>query len=126
MRPIETTTAGRRHWMKWKSLLLLTALMAGAAQADTLEKYEMVGRLPDGRAVHRVEVERKWDRNHYLYIVDKADVTNTYSVSSGKSSYNEVVQSTGYIPDNPAMARYFALIDAEIARLEARQKLLEK
>ena len=112
--------------MKLKLLLVVAALMSGVAQADTLEKYELVGRLPDGRAVHRVEVEREWDRNHFLYIVDKADVTNNYSVSNGKSSYNEVVQSTSYTPDNEAMAKYFALIDAEIARLKARQKQLEQ
>ena len=111
--------------MKWKPLLLIAALMSGAAQADELGNVEQVGKLPDGRMVNLVVVKDRGflQNNHYVYFIDRADVSNNYTVSTGKSSRNDVQTA---FPDNPAMTKYFALIDAEIARLEAHQKELTR
>ena len=81
--------------MKLKTLLLATALLSPLAMAgeDRVmpETEKVVGKLADGRVVKQVEIYRSWDKNHFVYFIDKADVTNNYSVSSGKTTRLETL-----------------------------------
>lgn len=46
-----------------------------------------MGRLPDGRQVHRIEVKTGLlQSNHFVYYVDRADTTVNYEEKVGKSS----------------------------------------
>lgn len=65
---------------------------AEAINARNAQNPVKVGTLPDGRALNMIEIAiPDSDRKHYVYFINKADVTTNYSVQAGKTSFNQPV-----------------------------------
>ena len=65
----------------------------------SLDSPELIGTLPDGRAVNRVEINKEGDYyHHYVYFVDNATVSANQSVPYGKSRANKPMISLPAAP----------------------------
>lgn len=65
----------------------------------SLESPELIGTLPDGRAVNRVAISKEGDYyHHYVYFVDNATVSANQSVPYGKSRENRPMISLPAAP----------------------------
>lgn len=96
----------------------------------SLEKPELIGTLPDGRAVNRAAIQKEGEYDlHYVYFVDNATVSLNHSIPNGKSTINRTLVS---LPTDPTAEEIIAaaerikkeqvdLDEAEFERL--KQKL---
>jgi hypothetical protein len=57
---------------------------------SSLSNPDLVGKLADGRSIHRVVVVMPGANahNHYVYFVDNATVSSNYAVQEGKVTVN--------------------------------------
>lgn len=59
---------------------------AAAINSESLSAPIKVGNLPDGREVRRVKLAiENSEHSHYIYYIDRADVTTNQSVQNGKT-----------------------------------------
>lgn len=93
---------------------------------------QLIVRLPDGRAVNRIEIKIPGRYSHYVYFVDGATTTVNYGESHGKTSSMETRVS---LPANPSASQVIEAAEqiksqqlaadkADLARL--KQKLGEQ
>ncbi|AND74956.1 hypothetical protein pf16_33 [Pseudomonas phage pf16] len=83
--------------------LLAAVLLTGCesqegAQFKTQRNAEhptVVAKLPDGREVKRIKVVNADMHDHYVYFIERADVSTNYKVSQGKTTRNEATSSFG-------------------------------
>lgn len=83
--------------------LLVAALLVGCESKQEAEwktqrsatHPDVVATLPDGREVKRIEVVNPNTHNHFVYFIERADVTTNHEVSSGKTTRNQVTSSFG-------------------------------
>jgi len=92
----------RNETMKRYILPLLAALFLSGCESATDAQFKtqrsaqyptVVAKLSDGREVKRIVVVNAGAHDHYVYFIDRADVTNNQAVSAGKTTRNQVTSS---------------------------------
>ena len=102
---------------------------AKSATVSSFSNPELVGRLPDGRAVKRVIVVQAQRHDQFVYFVDNATVSTNYEEPAGKVTINQTRVS---LSSNPTAAEVIAVAEdlkrqqdeaeeAEYQRLKAKR-----
>ncbi len=88
--------------MKRYLLPLLAAALLSGCDSPSEAHYktqrnadhpEVITKLPDGREVKRIKIINPDTRDHYVYFIERADVTTNYSFTQGKTTKDEVTTS---------------------------------